>query len=102
MHNISFSHLIYDRKKYYLIYALQDKLKIFEILIIQKNSSNLINSTPYDIELHKKMIYTCINTLLNRKNEFAIKKLDEYSLQIETEFAWLKLEFNLNDLSLIF
>ena len=100
--NISFSHLIYDRKKYYLIYALQDKLKIFEILISQKNSSNIINSTPYDIELHKKMIYTCINTLLNRKNEFAIKKLDEYSLQIETEFAWLKLEFNLNDLSLIF
>ena len=100
--NIFFSYLIYDRKKYYLIYALQDKLKISEIEIIQNNSSNIILSTPYDLELHKNMIYTCINTLLNRKNEFAIKKLDDNSLQIETEFAWLKLEFNLDNLSLNF
>ena len=38
--NIYFSSLIFNRNQYYLIYALQQKLKIIEIQIIQNNYNN--------------------------------------------------------------
>ena len=100
--NISFSSLIFDRKKYYLIYSLQNTIKIIEILINQEEASNSLYQIDYDLETSKKKINTCINTLLNRKNDFSIKKLDDYSLQIKYDLATVKLEFNLKDLSLSF
>ena len=100
--NISFSSLIYDRNKYYLIYSSQDKIKIVEILINQNDSSNSKYPIPYNLETRKKMIFTCINTLLNRKNDFSIKKINDNSLQIKYVFGTVKLEFNLDDLSLNF
>ena len=100
--NISFSSLIFDRKKYYLIYSLQNTIKIIEILINQEEASNSLYQIDYDLETSKKKINTCINTLLNRKNDFSIKKLDDYSLQIKYDLATVKLEFNLKDLSLNF
>jgi len=95
--NISFSSLIYSRNQYYMIYCLQEKIKIIEIIDI-KNSSY----SKDVVEIHKKIIDTCINTLLNRKNEFTIKKTDEYILFIEIDYIVLKLEFNINDLSINF
>ena len=100
--NISFSSLIFDRKKYYLIYSLQNTIKIIEILINQEEASNSLYQIDYDLETSKKKINTCINTLLNRKNDFSIKKIDDYSLQIKYDLATVKLEFNLKDLSLSF
>ena len=100
--NISFSSIIYDRNKYYLIYSSQEKIKIIEILINKKDSSNSKYPIAYNLEMHKKIIFTCINTLLNRKNEFSIKKINDFSLQIKYDFAIVKLEFNLDDLSLNF
>lgn len=98
--NISFSSLIYYKTHYYLINALQESIKIIEINKIQNDdSSNLPNPLPRDIEAHKKIIDTCINTLLNRKSDFIIKRLDTYSIQISIEFVFIKLEFNLDDLS---
>ena len=91
--NIYFSSLIFNRNQYYLIYALQQKLKIIGIEIIQNNINPLYSSNT-DSEVSKKIIDTCINTLLNRKNEFVIKKIDEYILHIEIDFVVLKLEFN--------
>ena len=95
--NISFSSLIYSRNQYYMIYCLQEKIKIIEIIDI-KNSSY----SKDVVEIHKKIIDTCINTLLNRKNEFTIKKIDEYILFIEIDYIVLKLEFNIDDLSINF
>jgi len=95
--NISFSSLIYSRNQYYMIYCLQEKIKIIEIIDI-KNSSY----SKDVVEIHKKIIDTCINTLLNRKNEFTIKKTDEYILFIEIDYIVLKLEFNIDDLSINF
>ena len=95
--NISFSSLIYSRNQYYMIYCLQEKIKIIEIIDI-KNSSY----SKDVVEIHKKIIDTCINTLLNRKNEFTIKKTDEYILFIEIDYIVLKLEFNVDDLSINF
>ena len=96
--NISFSSLIFDRKKYYLIYSLRNNIKIIEILINQKEASNSIYQIDFDLESSKKKINTCINTLLNRKNDFSIKKLDDFALQIKYDLATVKLEFNLEDL----
>ena len=95
--NISFSSLIYSRNQYYMIYCLQEKIKIIEIIDI-KNSSY----SKDVVEIHKKIIDTCINTLLNHKNEFTIKKIDEYILFIEIDYIVLKLEFNIDDLSINF
>ena len=95
--NISFSSLIYSRNQYYMIYCLREKIKIIEIIDI-KNSSY----SKDVVEIHKKIIDTCINTLLNRKNEFTIKKIDEYILFIEIDYIVLKLEFNIDDLSINF
>ena len=100
--NISFSSLIYNRNQYYLIYSLQDKIKIIEINMIQSDSSNSIFPLVSDLETRKNIINICINTLINRKGDFTMKKLDDYSIQIKTELALIKLEFNLNDLSLNF
>ena len=63
-----------------MIYCLREKIKIIEIIDI-KNSSY----SKDVVEIHKKIIDTCINTLLNRKNEFTIKKIDEYILFIEID-----------------
>ena len=95
--NISFSSLIYSRNQYYMIYCLREKIKIIEIIDI-KNSSY----SKDVVEIHKKIIDTCINTLLNRKNKFTIKKIDEYILFIEIDYIVLKLEFNIDDLSINF
>ena len=100
--NISFSSLIYYRNNYHLIYSLQETIKIIQINKIQNDSSNSIYPIPSDIETRKKIIDTCINTLLNRKSDLTIKRLDSNSIQIQTEFALIKLEFNLNNLSLNF
>ena len=91
--NIYFSSLIFNRNQYYLIYALQQKLKIIEIQIIQNNYNNSLYSSNTDSEGSKKLVDTCINTLLNRKNDFIIKKKDDYILHIEIDFVELKLEF---------
>ena len=91
--NIYFSSLIFNRNQYYLNYALQQKLKIIEIQIIQNNYNNSLYSSNTDSEGSKKLVDTCINTLLNRKNDFIIKKKDDYILHIEIDFVELKLEF---------
>ena len=100
--NIYFSSLIFNRNQYYLIYALQQKLKIIGIEIIQNNFINPLYPNNTDSEGSKKIIDTCINTLLNRKNEFTIKKIDEYILHIEIDFVVLKLEFNKENYSFKF
>ena len=100
--NIYFSSLIYNRNQYYLIYALQQKLKIIQIEIIQNNYINSLYSSNTDSERSKKLIDTCINTLLNRKNDFVIKKIDECVLHIEIDFIVLKLEFNKENYSFNF
>lgn len=91
--NIYFSSLIFNRNQYYLIYALQQKLKIIEIQIIQNNYNNSLYQSDTDLEVSKKLVNTCINTLLNRKNDFIIKKKDDYVLHIEIDIVELKLEF---------
>ena len=99
--NIYFSSLIYayNRAQYYLIYSLQDKIRIIEIKINNVIQTGLIEG---DIENNKKIINTCINTLLNRKNEFLIKKVDDYVLHIEIDVIVLKLVFDISDLSFNF
>ena len=99
--NIYFSSLIYiyNRAQYYLIYSLQDKIKIIEIKINNVNQSDLIEG---DIENNKRILNTCINTLLNRKNEFLIKKVDDYVLHIEIDVIVLKLVFDISNLSFNF
>ena len=99
--NIYFSSLIYiyNRAQYYLIYSLQDKIKIIEININNENQSDFIEG---DIENNKRILSTSINTLLNRKNEFLIKKADDYVLHIEIDFVVLKLVFDINNLSFSF
>ena len=95
--DINFCSLIYNRKHHYLLYASYKKIKMVEIKIEEER--NLLESFESNPEKNKELISTCMNTLLNRKNEFKIKKKEEYILQVEIEDIILKIEFNIADLS---
>ena len=97
--DISFCTFLSNKKKYYyyyLIVALKDKIEI--LLIDEKNANDCYKSSFDD---NMELINTCINTVINRKNQFIIKKLNDLSLQVEMEDIIFKIEFNKRDLSII-
>ena len=98
--NICFSSIMYARNQYYLIYALEKKIKIIEIKIRDNEYKNLKYLSGTNLEKNKEAIENCINTLLNKKNDFSITKIDDFIIHIEIDFVTLKIEFNIKDLSM--
>ena len=65
--------------------------------IIKKDDLSDSENNPED---NKESINTFINTILNRKNDFIIKKIDDYLLQVEIDDDNIfKIEFNLSNKS---
>ena len=79
----------------YLLVALNDKIETIKIEEIK----SLLDVYKIDPEQIKQIINTCINTILNRKNPFTIKKIDEKSLRAEMDNIFFKIEFNMQDAS---
>ena len=98
--NIFFSSLMNTQNQYYLIYTLQEKIKIIEIEIKEKKDKSSSYLTGVKLEKAKEEIKKCINMLLERKNDFSIKKVDDYNIHIEIDLTILKIEFNVKDLSM--
>ena len=97
--DISFCTFIYNRQSYfyyYLIVALKKKIEIIKIDEIKNTSESYISNNIYD---NKELINTKINTLMNRKNQFSVKRLNETSAQVEMDDIIFKIEFNVRDLS---
>lgn len=96
--NITFCSVINHKKSLYLIYSLNKKIKLYGI---QFNEQELnLESFDNDPEKNRELINTCINTLSNRKNDFIIKKIEDYVIQVEfKEDVTLKIEFFIEDLS---
>ena len=94
--DIYFCTVIYNEKYYYyyLIVAFKDKI---ETIIIDEIKS--LDCYKKDLEQNKENICTCINTILNRKNPFVIKRIDDYILQAEMDNIFIKIEFNARDIS---
>ena len=95
--NIYFSSILYYRTNYYFLCVLKKKIKIVEIKIEEIN--NLLECSDNSPENNKELINTIINTLLNRKNEFKLKKVDDRIINAEMEDIILRIEFSINDLS---
>ena len=95
--NIYFSSILYYRTNYYFLCVLKKKIKIVEIKIEEIN--NLLECSDNSPENNKELINTIINTLLNRKNEFKLKKVDDCIINAEMEDIILRIEFSINDLS---
>ena len=97
--DISYTTFLFNRNYYYyyLIIVLKEKIDILKIDDID-NSSDLYKKNNFDD--NQELINTCINTLLNRKNEFTIKKIDHNLLQAEMEDCFFKIEFDVRDKSI--
>ena len=94
-HDICFFTLLYNRKfyYYYCLIGLKNSIKIIRFEEIKKSSDYY----KYTIEENKESINTWINTLLNRKNQFTIIKLEDYKLKVEIDDVILKIDFNVTD-----
>ena len=96
--DIVFCSVINYRRDYYLLYALNKKIKLYEIKFNEQERN--LDSFDNDPEKNKELISTYINTLSNRKNDFIIKKIEDYVIQVEfEEDIILKIEFFVEDLS---
>ena len=51
------------------------------------------------IEDNKELINTTINTILNRKNEFKIERIDDNAIQVEIEDVIIETKFDSINLS---
>ena len=93
-HDIYFFTLLSSRKffYYYCLIGLKTAIKVIRFEEIKKTSDYY----KFTIEEYKKSIDTWINTLLNRKNEFTIKRMD-YMIKVEMDDIVLKVDFNLTD-----
>ena len=104
--DIYFFSLIYITKNYQetntnMLIAFDNKIKVVEINKINKNiKKEDLSDSENNPEDNKELINTFINTLLNRKNNFLIKRIDEYLLQVEMDYENVfKIEFNVSDKS---
>lgn len=96
--DINFCSVINNRRNHYLLYALNKKIKLYEIKINEEELN--LESFENDPEKNRELINTWINTLSNRKNDFIIKKIEDYVIQVEfDEDVILKIEFFVDDLS---
>ena len=96
--DIIFCSVINHRKTNFLLYALNKKIKLCEIKFNEKELN--FDSFDNDPEKNRELISTYINTLSNRKNDFIIKKIEDYVIQVEfEEDVILKIEFFIEDLS---
>ena len=84
-----------------MLIAIDNKIKVVEIKKINKNiKKEDISDSENNPEDNKELINTFINTLLNRKNNFIIKRIDEYLLQVEMDYDNIfKIDFNVSDKS---
>ena len=94
-HDICFFTLLFNRKfyYYYCLIGLRNSIRIIRFEEIKKSSDYY----KYTIEENKESINTWINTLLNRKNQFTIIKLEDYKLKVEIDDIILKIEFKIAD-----
>ena len=97
MDHIIFTSVIFCRTQYYFLCAFKTKIRIININIEEKN--HLLECPENNPEDNKEIINTTINTLLNRKNEFKIRKIEDYVIQFEIDDVIIKMEFNIKDLS---
>jgi hypothetical protein len=96
--DIIFCSVINHRKTNFLLYALNKKIKIYEIKFNEQELN--FDSFDNDPEKNRELISTYINTLSNRKNDFIIKKIEDYAIQVEFEDdVILKIEFFIENLS---
>ena len=94
---ICFFTLMHNREynSTYLVIGLIDKI------IKQKIELFKIASYKNTFENNKELIKTIVNTLINRKNEFIIRKMDEFNLlEVQMDEIYFKIEFNIRDISL--
>ena len=104
--DIHFFSLIYITKNYQetdtdMLIAIDNKIKVVEINKINKNiKKDDLSDSENNQEDNKEIINTFINTILNRKNNYIIKRIDEYLLQVEMDYDNIfKIEFNVLDKS---
>ena len=95
--NIFFSSLIFYKTKYYYLYVLKTKIGTVEIDL--KEKENHLEYPENNPEENKELINTTINTILNRKNEFHIKKIKDNVIEIEIEDVIIDIKFDTKDLS---
>ena len=94
---ICFFTLMHNREynSTYLVIGLIDKI------IKQKIELFKIASYKNTFENNRELIKTIVNTLINRKNEFIIRKMDEFNLlEVQMDEIYFKIEFNIRDISL--